>query len=150
MLYANDLYSCHPAQLHNRLLCQKPCRRKLACGHHCERLCHEPCGACVAIVLIPMPCGHVNEMRCSDLMDDTPKCTYINRSIQLGCGHQYSLFCSSSLTGDPKCDGPCTEVLPCGHNCPGKCQDCHGVSTHLSCTSPCGKDLPCSHKCTQM
>jgi hypothetical protein len=142
-------YSCHPVQLHKRLLCQKPCKRKRACDHHCVKPCHESCGDCTAVLSVPMPCGHVIEMQCSDWTAGTYKCTYTTQSIQLGCGHQYKVLCSGNQIGKPYCDAPCAETLPCGHNCPGKCRDCRGTSTHPSCAASCEKELSCAHKCIE-
>ena len=42
--------------------CAKPCDRlHQACGHACNKLCHQPCGQCPVILpeAGPLRCGHM-------------------------------------------------------------------------------------------
>lgn len=36
----------------DELTCEKPCKRKLPCGHKCRNKCFEPCGNCQLLVSI--------------------------------------------------------------------------------------------------
>ena len=47
---------------HALVRCAKPCDRlHQACGHACNKLCHQPCGQCPVILpeAGPLRCGHM-------------------------------------------------------------------------------------------
>ena len=84
--------------------CDKACKRKLGCGHHCQNLCSETC---------------------------TTECEFPTLK-KYPCGHQHRLPCSSPIEEHP-CDIFCRAPLACGHNCRGKCSDCRSTRIHKPC-----------------
>ncbi|CAL1285236.1 unnamed protein product [Larinioides sclopetarius] len=138
---------CHPYDpKHEGIQCPKPCAKKCSEGHLCTMKCYEKCPPCA----FPMPkriklCGHIIQVPCRRLRKVTP------------------------------CTEPCEKLLPCGHQCHGKCgqsctQECfvavsvnslvcgHVVNIECSrskdvellmmkCEEPCNIELPCGHTC---
>ena len=98
--------------------CSERCSRKLACGHKCEELCHEPC-KCKERVFKQLPCGH------------TTKEKFL-------CWKPPQSIC---------CNNPCDRILSCGHKCSGDCYSCYKGRLHRHCNSSCGRLLPCGHIC---
>ncbi len=67
--------------------CQKPCGKRLACGHQCEQVCHAgDCLPCLRIVSIKCRCGR-NEFNtiCHQGVDEHPQCLRICK-VHLNCG----------------------------------------------------------------
>lgn len=127
--------------------CNKPCNKRLKCGHSCTKSCHtDECGACLIYVDVLCRCGKTS-----------------SRSL---C-HQ------GELSEPPQCMRTCRVNLNCGrHECGEKC--CSGESAaaeriaakkrsragpsneenfepeHI-CTRICGKQLKCGlHTCPML
>ena len=96
------------------VLCKKPCDQLLPCGHKCREKCYQTCTTkCLELVQGLRKCGHIVKHECSKSPDDH----------------------------DVKCIAPCTEVLPCGHQCKNTCsQPCQ-----LYCTEKVTVELTCGH-----
>jgi hypothetical protein len=66
-----------------------------------------------------------------------------------------NVSCSTDVNSeDFRCPQPCTQVLECGHVCPGHCAKCHpqsmteDQSEHQTCKKPCGRPRnTCNHLC---
>ena len=98
--------------------CKERCSRKLACGHECKELCHNPC-KCKVYVFKQLPCGHKTKKK--------HPCWKPPQSI--------------------RCDNSCNKILSCGHKCSGDCYSCYKGRLHKHCNSSCGRTLPCGHIC---
>ncbi|KAK7497642.1 hypothetical protein BaRGS_00011037, partial [Batillaria attramentaria] len=98
--------------------CRKKCERKVCDkGHPCTKKCHEECG----------------------------KCLYkVEKTVPM-CGHAAMIECSR----DPhtwRCVSRCGGILPCGHQCSGKCGECRQKNSHVSlCTEEVERMWPCGH-----
>ena len=110
---------CYLARHPELLKCEKPCERKLKCGHKCPLKCFENCSLafCKEIIIRTLSCGHTVEVECGT--------------------KKYEILC-------PK---KCKEKLPCGHDCSGTCGLCLGGTLHVKCTKNCDKSLVCGHRC---
>ncbi|CAB3987453.1 NFX1-type zinc finger-containing 1-like [Paramuricea clavata] len=136
---------CHPVDpKHEKYRCTEKCLEELCdLKHRCRKLCHfgEDCEPCKEMVSYVVP----------------------------SCNHEIQIECFQR--GKIKCPIPCTNDLPCGHRCAGKCgEDCnsfpcqmeitrilkcgHTVSMPCStdvqnyeCSESCEKLLDCGHKC---
>lgn len=57
-------HSCHVASL-----CHEPCQRPIpACGHPCQRQCHQKCGGCTQQVDVTLACGHIIKATCEQAL----------------------------------------------------------------------------------
>ena len=52
--HEHNTIPCHEEEI----ICKKPCKRKLACGHWCKKKCSEQCGDCQVMVEKESTCGH--------------------------------------------------------------------------------------------
>lgn len=151
---------CHARALHNAVFCLVPCPRpRKTCTHPCTKPCGEDCGSC--LVLIPnvlLPCGHSSTEKCFVAQDTTlAHCQEKVEKIVPGCGHLVKLDCYQSVDKLARCPAICGALLPCGHTCRRKCQDCNiredsklVRTDHGTCTLPCGnKYNTCEHSCTE-
>ena len=81
--------------------CNKVCGKRLACGHHCEQVCHAGnCLPCMRRVSIKCRCGR-NEFStiCSQDVDEPPQCLRVCK-VHLNCGrHECGDHC---CTGERK------------------------------------------------
>lgn len=141
---------CHPPELHetNSIKCKEPCNKiHPDCGHPCEKACGEDCGTCtVEKGTTNLDCGHIGVVTCDiDYWGVVPKCNAMVREVSLGCGHKLPVKCGEK-DKEPVCVDNCAAVLPCGHECKGKCMRCQETG-HLPCVGKCNKELSCSHKC---
>ena len=155
--------------------CQLPCRRREKCKHLCKGVCGKPCSeypcdivvskmlSCghkiktccsfsVANVRCPapcgtkLPCGHQCSGKCDDCQQSGSHPCNIVVSKMLSCGHKIKTRCSFSVA-NVRCSAPCGTKLPCGHQCSGKCDDCHQSGSHKMCRRPCSRLLVCLHRC---
>uniref|UniRef100_A0A8V1A0C1 Zinc finger NFX1-type containing 1 n=1 Tax=Gallus gallus TaxID=9031 RepID=A0A8V1A0C1_CHICK len=109
----------------SKFICQEPCKKKLNCGHTCNKCCGQECTTrCPELVTVFLQCGHRQKVQCW-ITDETK--------------HQKSVECMAK----------CSVKLECGHECSGSCHTCFGGRFHKPCKSPCKRYLICSHKCQQ-
>ncbi len=142
------LQSCHPPQLHARLICEQECTKIFACGHKCPKRCHQTCGECEhSIDDITLDCGHPGQRLCAG---STSKCTFIIASRRLGCGHTADVHCGEDPNARIICQEPCGAWLPCQHTCKGKCGHCNRKKKqkHPACSEICKLPKSCLHNCT--
>ena len=125
--------------------CQRPCQKKLPCGHTCTERCHRgSCPPCVNIITQAMHCR---------------------------CGFELLMPPQPCSTPPPACTRPCTLPSTCGHDLPahkchyGECPPCaapvqrrcagdHTIMSNILCCAPpvscgqqCGRPLECGHLC---
>jgi hypothetical protein len=150
---------CHSQTLHNAFMCQQPCPRiRKTCDHECLKLCGERCGPCMAKVHdIELPCGHIKQtLMCYQQLDlASVVCTAPVDKIVPKCGHTITTKCCTNVGGGGfRCPQPCSDILPCGHQCSGSCSTCSqedGNITHRSCTKVCDRPYgSCNHRCVQV
>ncbi|KAK6532447.1 hypothetical protein TWF281_006635 [Arthrobotrys megalospora] len=147
-------FKCHSKALHENSLCHKECPRPRDCGHACTRKCKDPCGDCAEPVYgVVLPCGHtalrIPCWRTRDLSRFT--CPEPFLKVMPGCGHAININCF--LRNDPNvtCTEKCGYMLPCGHPCQRRCNECTSSGTHAQCTTPCKKDYQlCGHNCSRI
>ena len=153
---------CHSGRLHDAFECLQPCPRlRLTCQHPCPKLCGERCGTCnVKVNSVQLPCGHtVNNVACYKTLDlPSIKCPHPVEKEVPGCGHSVTVPCSKDVTSDLfSCPTECTQLLKCGHKCPGSCvrcrkQDRNGavIFEHPQCGKPCHRPYgTCNHVCSK-
>ncbi len=150
--------------------CQEPCKKRMKCGHVCEKLCHnyncneqkcikpctktyqpcdhpcnklcyEDCEKCEKIVEKQLPCGHIKKCKCSD--DEYSINCYEKCQSKLSCGHDCNLKCYQECNSIP-CKVKVEKILFCGHK---NKVECGKKSYEIICQEKCGKDLECGHKC---
>ncbi|GFS40184.1 NFX1-type zinc finger-containing protein 1 [Nephila pilipes] len=168
---------CHPYDpKHEEIRCLKPCTKSCSEGHLCKKKCYKDCGPCT--VLVPKtiePCGHVNNIPCSEQYDDIEcrnlcdkylpcghKCTNIcselcvltcMEKIKITsplCSHKIVIACSDFENTEllsRRCREPCRTQLSCGHMCKGSCGRCRQGRLHIACVQPCKRILVCGHEC---
>jgi hypothetical protein len=134
---------CHPTdKLHEEYICQKPCT-KIVCesGHHCTKLCHQPCGNCEVFVEKTIPsCGHIQKMKCHK-QPGTFVCQ-VRCENMLICGHHCQNTC-----GEP-CSTECSVIVPdrewpCGHKLTVAC---HKKPYLYPCHMTVTRRLVCGHE----
>ncbi|NXJ89686.1 ZNFX1 protein, partial [Corythaixoides concolor] len=109
----------------SEFLCQEPCRKKLNCGHICNKFCGQECTKrCPELVTVMLKCGHKQRVKC-----------WITEEMK----HEKLVECKTK----------CSVTLECGHVCSGSCHTCFEGRFHKPCNSPCKRFLVCSHKCQQ-
>lgn len=104
------------APVHQR--CTQRCGRKHStCSHYCGKLCHDgsDCGSC----------DHPCEVRCDHSkcgLNCCDPCAPCIEKCTWRCEHQGDCFlpCAAACERLP-CDKRCSDVLSCGHQCPGIC-----------------------------
>ncbi|CAD6191512.1 unnamed protein product [Caenorhabditis auriculariae] len=158
---------CHPIDDHLQKPCELPCRKTCAVANHqCRKKCSEECGPCPALIVLRMPCGHVNELVChsasksvcSSRCDQklpcghrcaakcgercTQKCEEPVNHVYKLCGHRAEVPCWTVSAGrPPPCEAKCEEELMCGHDCPDKC----GEPCQVMCKKLIERTLHCGH-----
>ena len=143
--------TCHEPVLHDRMVCQEPCGKRLGdCGHQCNKSCGEPCGSCSQTVLTEsLPCGHSYSVKCADLKeerDEQKTCRALLEPAILPCGHSMQRTCASK--DHPFiCHNQCDFIHECGHRCSSKCFECKENDFHGKCEGLCLKQHPCGHYC---
>jgi hypothetical protein len=150
---------CHSQTLHDAFMCQQPCPRiRKTCDHECLKLCGERCGPCMAKVHdIELPCGHIKQtLMCYQQLNlASVVCTAPAYKIVPKCGHTITTKCCTNVEGEGfHCPQPCSDILPCGHQCSGSCSKCSqedGNVTHRSCNKVCDRPYgSCNHRCAQV
>ena len=152
---------CHSEPLHNAVICLEPCpRSKVGCDHPCPRPCGEECEQMchVKVPNVTLLCGHIRaRLECYKARDlKVVRCEkQIERHVP-GCEHTIKTPCYVDVAAeDFRCSATCGEVLPCGHTCLRKCEDCNVrvdrqivQRNHGECRSQCGRPYNnCSHRC---
>jgi hypothetical protein len=154
---------CHSQRLHDAFDCLQPCPRiRSTCQHPCPKLCGQACGPCIVKVDgVKLPCGHVHDkVECHKTLDlESIRCSrQIVKNVP-GCGHTVTVPCYQDVTSTSfRCPTRCTELLKCGHQCPGTCGRCRkqddggAVSfQHQQCDTPCGRPYgTCNHRCSKI
>lgn len=154
---------CHSDAMHAAFVCPQPCPRfRATCGHACPRLCGESCGPCQTLVEnVLLPCGHVkNQLACHRAQErDKVTCLEMVEKSVSACGHVVKTQCSKDVNAKGySCMTPCTELLACGHQCPGTCGSCstpkkedgsgRKTAEHQKCKKRCGRPSEtCGHSC---
>ena len=136
-----------PCHLHpNAVRCEKPCEKKLSCGHFCALKCGEPCDTkpCMIKVTVNLDCEHEKKIACYLSL-----CTeYLTCERQcerkLPCKHPCHNKCSEPCTKD--CKVIVNKVWPCGHKLKRRCYQTQNP-TNYPCRKRCEKRLPCGHQC---
>ncbi|KAF2632130.1 P-loop containing nucleoside triphosphate hydrolase protein [Macroventuria anomochaeta] len=153
--------ACHSEAMHAVWQCEMPCQRRHSpCEHPCQKsTCGEDCGLCmVPIDNVQLPCGHTKDrVPCYQTLNrDSITCDVLVQKEVPGCKHTVEVKCSLDVNHEKfNCSWPCTEILSCGHQCPGNCVRCkqknaEGQSTtnHPECIKTCGrKHGTCNHNC---
>lgn len=133
----------------DEIICEKKCKRILPCGHHCPKLCKDPCGDCRVRVGKPVPeCQHIVQVECgkpAEKSDCSGRCT-----LDLPCGHKCQARCK-----DP-CSTQCMARVLSNYKCPRghviklPCHLLNKVTEEelsVYCSEPCGALLDCDHRC---
>jgi hypothetical protein len=151
---------CHSQQLHDAFDCLQPCPRlRSTCQHPCPKLCGQQCGPCnVKLNGVELPCGHTHDnIACHKTLDlPAIKCFQPVEKVVPGCGHTVTVPCFEDVTLKGfRCPTECTELLGCGHKCPGSCGRCRTLGDdgtvsfgHQRCNKTCGRPYgTCNHRC---
>ncbi|XP_060534908.1 NFX1-type zinc finger-containing protein 1-like isoform X2 [Cylas formicarius] len=142
--------ACH-LDVETDLKCEKPCKKRLHCGHPCRSECWQTCEPCKVLVQKIVPeCGHTAKVPCSE-EPARHHCQEWQCPRLLSCGHPCKKKCSQP------CTSRCTEIVdcsidsPCGHVIKRiKCnlRDTRDPAILLgNCSEPCSTVLKCEHKC---
>ena len=132
--------------------CMEPCPFVLECGHRCSK----PCCHNQGIGEAAHSDSHQHELHNDHaISDDSDSEREANREMIMKhicqtmlteecprCHNQVTFQCGS----EPECKTPCNEILPCGHECKGRCSECFR-SGHRPCNEHCCFEFPCGHKC---
>ncbi|KAH7180391.1 hypothetical protein DER46DRAFT_582350 [Fusarium sp. MPI-SDFR-AT-0072] len=149
---------CHSNAMHEAFFCQQPCPRvRDTCDHMCPKLCGEFCGPCrVQVRDVKLPCGHIKQsLMCHKKLNlSSVKCTAKVEKVVPTCDHTVTVECWVDVKEPSfKCSTPCSEMLPCGHQCTGTCSRCRkadGSFAHNPCTKVCDRPFgSCNHRCRQ-
>ena len=183
----------------DEVFCDAPCERFLSCGHPCSHKCGEQCDSfnCLVQVEKDLTCGYhgmfcfcskdVSQLICSNPCKRNLKCGHpcpgkcfeecsqyqcqkmVVKKLNCAGNHSRKMYCKD----DPKnvaCQKECTQLLACGHPCPGDCSQpcerfrckrrvektfdcghqeqlqCFQLKT-ATCTAPCPRRENCKHQC---
>ncbi|KAK3328811.1 putative fkbp12-associated protein [Apodospora peruviana] len=147
--------------------CDKPCNKRLPCGHNCAQKCHDgPCAPCYQTIEISCRCGRVTEeSSCHQGTVEQPMCARVCK-VQLNCGrHECGQRCcpgekkalarrkskvpryfTEDFEPEHICVLACGRKLKCGkHECQqrchrGPCSSClEAVFEEISCS--CGRTV---------
>ena len=156
--------------------CQEICRKRMKCGHVCEKTCHVY--DCNSIQCLK-PCPKINP-NCSlrihkcvkRCYEDCGRCEATVSKL-LPCGHTKEKCKCYEDVLEIQCTEKCNKQLKCGHKCPGYCsQDCNSLNckekikcklacghineiechllkneNQILCQEKCNQVLPCGHIC---
>uniref|UniRef100_A0A6P7GQM5 NFX1-type zinc finger-containing protein 1-like n=1 Tax=Diabrotica virgifera virgifera TaxID=50390 RepID=A0A6P7GQM5_DIAVI len=133
------------------ILCEKPCKKILPCGHNCKKKCEQPCGDCEVLVEKTVPdCNHVIKTECKNEADRK----YCRNGVCpriLPCGHQCKKKCNEPCRTRCKEMVECNITSPCGHIIKKiQCYQKEGDDPKLllaQCSEPCNIKLQCKHTC---
>ena len=105
---------CHQGRLH--IQCKSKCDRELVCGHICTFPCSAECPPCqnqcnnyCTHSICPKSCYEP----CDPCMED---CDW-------SCEHLKCTRKCGEICNRPPCNESCRELLPCGHQCIGLCEN---------------------------
>ena len=131
----------------NQIDCNKPCSRKLRCGHPCPGKCHVDCSQykCKEQCTKPLECGHSCPGLCWEDCRQIYSCK-VPVIKTLRCGHRIEMFCGHHPS-NVRCPASCGTRLECGHLCSGICGACQERGSHKLCRRPCSRRLLCCHRC---
>jgi NF-X1-type zinc finger protein NFXL1 len=142
-VYRYGTVRCHKQEYS----CNRPCGRKLPCGHACDALCHPAgeCPPCQLEAVHACRCGKAEKRRaCADrdfgcgdvcgasLACGAHQCQRECHSRACGpCPGEGRLSCHCGKTpftlscGDPtpRCSNACDKLKPCGHTCQERCHE---------------------------
>lgn len=162
-----------PCSLKNqKFKCQQECRKKLPCGHTCQKPCANKCIPCEFKLTYRRECGHLGQRYCWQ-RENIDKCLYPLNIKRLACGHnEHKLPCFKTKEpctvkvkykrncghiGERSCgttetEGLCQAMVSyvrssCGHIDIKKC--CEQIEGR-QCTAICGLLLDCGHKCSKI
>ncbi|XP_072385751.1 NFX1-type zinc finger-containing protein 1-like isoform X2 [Diabrotica undecimpunctata] len=134
------------------IICKKPCKKQLPCGHMCKKKCEELCGDCEELVSKTVPdCNHVIKIECKNEAD-RKYCSKGICPLILPCGHQCKKKCNEPCRTRCKELVNCNIPSPCGHmikkiQCYQKESDDPKILLAL-CSEPCNVKLACKHNCS--
>ena len=136
--HANSI-ECYLTSYPSKIVCTKPCLKKLPCGH----ICLGTCGTCLKGTL---------HIRCNEICEK-----------KLVCGHYCDQACSYECICLEKCGNKCghtncknkcyEECQKCEEKCSNKCQHsicmkkCGELCDRKPCNKACEKILKCGHQC---
>ncbi|KAM6298780.1 LOW QUALITY PROTEIN: NFX1-type zinc finger-containing protein 1 [Aegotheles albertisi] len=144
----------------SEFLCQELCRKKLNCGHTCNKFCGQECTKRCPELVSMLKCGHnqkvcwiTEEMKHEKSVDCNTKC-----SVTLECGHVRSGSCHTCFEGrfHKPCNSLCKRFLVCSHKCQQPCTtecppcqlECQNHCVHSRCKKKCGEScFPCAEPC---
>lgn len=147
------LARCHSDAMHEVFQCPQPCQRLHSpCKHGCQKqTCGEDCGVCmIKIDNVLLPCEHTKDgVPCYRTQDvKSIKCNVMVQKRVPKCDHLVDAPCFRDVSSMAfLCPTKCEESLPCGHRCPGTCNECYN-GEHQECTKICGRRFgTCNHTC---
>ncbi|XP_068673108.1 NFX1-type zinc finger-containing protein 1-like isoform X2 [Montipora foliosa] len=137
--------SCPCSDDVSELICSKPCKQRLKCGHVCPGRCSEDCQkyACQVKVVKRLNCpgNHMKEMACCEDPEGEVCHEQCKRILQ--CGHPCPGLCSQPCESR-WCRWRVQKTYPCGHK---KEVQCFQLNT-TSCTARCRRQkTTCKHIC---
>ncbi|KAK5985991.1 hypothetical protein GCK32_012651, partial [Trichostrongylus colubriformis] len=127
--------------------CPKRCPKTLSCGHDCQERCGQPCTVlCNKPTRRHLDCGHTINVPCH--VDETSRQCEVKvlQDLEL-CGHSVMVPCHAG-TNPSYCPALCDKQLQCGHKCIRKCGECFDAG-ECRCEAVCSKSLPCGHQCSK-
>ena len=127
----------------NSIKCTKPCQKYfLLCNHQCQKLCFQDCDKCEKLVQKKLPCGHIkNNCKCY-LKENEIKCEE-KCEKKLKCNHPCELKCYQECD-EHLCKIKIKKKLLCGHEV---MDECGKYICDIICKEKCGKILECGHEC---
>jgi len=149
--------SCYKSA--EKVVCNQPCERTLACDHTCIKLCGEVCTSVCTVLIsnVFLKCSHTVSLLCFEMED--PREYQSKKDMLMGIYYSNSVsFTTHTLEATDQqyrtkhpitCKSVCNSELSCGHKCDQICSICTSTGKHTVCSSSCGKKLPlCSHRCS--
>lgn len=152
---------CHSEPLHNAVICPCP-RSKSAAIIHVHGHATKNANRCATskCLMFPLVRPYTRTLECYKARDFKVvvmlRCEkQIERHVP-GSEHTIKTPCYVDVAAeDFRCSATCEEVLPCGHTCLRKCEDCNiridrqiDQRNHGKCRSQCGRPCKnCSHRC---
>ena len=129
--------------------CDKICRKKLACGHPCQQVCHSgECAPCLLTVAISCCCGRVESPTiCHQGKEHRPQCMRTCRAT-LNCGrHECGERCCSGERKASERQATKRKLRPLGASRTTE----NDIEAEHICTRLCDRLLKCgTHTCTDL
>ncbi len=134
---------CYLSTNSDALVCEKPCERKLPCGHPCQNRCSDPCTEqCRKEVNKVWPCGHKLKRKCFQIQDPEKYPCQKKCEKTLPCGHHCTNKCGEKCAEE--CKVPLDKQYPCGHV---NQTPCYATPKQFPCRQTCDATLACGHAC---